>query len=561
MSLRIKIVGIGVAIVALSAGTLFFAYRVNAREQVVQQYAEKARSVVLTAESAREEMGQKWKAGIFTPEQLRTWAAAGERDKVLSAVPVATAWRAALGKAKEGGYTFKVPKFQPRNPQNEPDATEARVLRLFESGAAAEYFEVDTDKNALRYFRPVRLTEDCLLCHGDPKTAKTLWGRDDGRDPTGGPMENWKAGEVHGAFEVVQSLDEADARIATTVRKGAMVTLVIVLLAGAVFLFGIPALINHDIVKPIATMVQSLSDGSHEVTSAAGQVATAAQSLSQGATEQAASLEETSASMEEMASMTRKNAENSTTAAQLMADVDKRVGDSNIALSDMVASMNAIAESSQKVSKIIKTIDEIAFQTNILALNAAVEAARAGEAGMGFAVVADEVRNLAHRSAQAAKETAGLIEESIAKAQNGSSKVGQVTASISAITGVVGQVKGLVDEVSEASRQQAQGIDQVSQAIQQMERVTQTTAATAEESAAASEQLSAQAESSLDIVQRLAHLVNLRTEAARAPMPAPAPAKPLPSNVVRLPEPRKKAERMSAEVALPLEDTGTFAKF
>src|SRR5262249_25566739 len=202
-----------------------------------------------------------------------------------------------------------------------------------------------------------------------------------------------------------------------------------------------------------------------------------------------------------------RNAENSQNAAGLMGEVDARVKDSNQALGDMVASMDSIQESSRRVAKIIKTIDEIAFQTNILALNAAVEAARAGEAGMGFAVVADEVRNLAQRSAQAAKDTAELIEASIARTEGGSQRVGQVATSITAITESVGKVKALVDEVSAASRQQSQGIDQVSQAVAQMERVTQTTAATAEESAAASEELSAQASTTLSVVGRLEQLV------------------------------------------------------
>jgi methyl-accepting chemotaxis protein/methyl-accepting chemotaxis protein-1 (serine sensor receptor) len=181
--------------------------------------------------------------------------------------------------------------------------------------------------------------------------------------------------------------------------------------------------------------------------------------------------------------------------------------------------MTAIRESSNKVAKIIKVIDEIAFQTNILALNAAVEAARAGEAGMGFAVVAGEVRNLAQRSAQAAKDTASLLEESIARSLEGSGRVEQVAHSIASITENVARVKGMVEEVRQASGQQAQGIDQVTQAIAQMESVTQTTAATAEESAAASEELNAQAEQSMAVVRRLEMLVNGRiatAEAARA---------------------------------------------
>src|SRR6185503_3188034 len=201
-------------------------------------------------------------------------------------------------------------------------------------------------------------------------------------------------------------------------------------------------------------------------------------------------------------------------AAGLMSQVDQRVTESNHALSAMVTSMASIQDSSAKVAKIIKTIDEIAFQTNILALNAAVEAARAGEAGMGFAVVADEVRNLAQRSAQAAKDTAALIEESIVRSREGSDRVELVATSIGAITGSVTRVKGIVEEVREASRQQTQGIDQVAQAIAQMEKVTQTTAATAEESAAASEELNAQAESSIAVVRDIQALVGGATAPA-----------------------------------------------
>ena len=267
------------------------------------------------------------------------------------------------------------------------------------------------------------------------------------------------------------------------------------------------ALLSRSITRPLTHISSDLMAAAREVASAAGQGSTAAQSLSQGATEQAASLEETSASIEEMASMTRKNANNSREAAGLMASVDQKVRESNEALAGMITSMQDIQESSRHVAKIMKTIDEIAFQTNILALNAAVEAARAGEAGLGFAVVADEVRNLAQRSASAARDTASLIDASIARAHAGGEKVQEVAAAIGAITDSVTQVKGLVEDVKVASQQQSQGIDQVSQAVAQMEKVTQTTAATAEESAASGEELHAQAELSMQIVSRLEQMV------------------------------------------------------
>jgi methyl-accepting chemotaxis protein len=284
------------------------------------------------------------------------------------------------------------------------------------------------------------------------------------------------------------------------------------LVGGVLILLGVGAIGAYLVIMMTAVttgienVTEGLREGVHQVAAAAEQVATSSQGLSAGATEQAASLEETSASMEEMSSMTRKNAENSQTASTLMTEVEQRVAQSTEALAAMVGSMSAIQESSDKVAKIIKTIDEIAFQTNILALNAAVEAARAGEVGMGFAVVADEVRNLAQRSAQAARDTTALIEESIQSSTSGSARVRNVEAAIQSIVDSVTKVKGFVDEVSVSSRQQAQGIQQVSQAITQMEKVTQTTAATAEESAAASEELNAQAEMSRELVAELRRL-------------------------------------------------------
>jgi methyl-accepting chemotaxis protein/methyl-accepting chemotaxis protein-1 (serine sensor receptor) len=221
--------------------------------------------------------------------------------------------------------------------------------------------------------------------------------------------------------------------------------------------------------------------------------------------------------MEEMSSMTSRNAENAQNAARLMTEVDSRVTESNEAMGEMVRSIAAIQDSSQKVSKIIKAIDEIAFQTNILALNAAVEAARAGAAGMGFAVVADEVRNLAQRSAQAANDTAALIEEAMVSAQAGATTVAQTSTAISGITESVRTVKALVAEVNIASQQQAQGIQQVSHAIAQMEKVTQTTAATAEESAAASEELNAQAEAAVVAVRQLEAMMGSNAAAAMPP--------------------------------------------
>jgi methyl-accepting chemotaxis protein len=253
--------------------------------------------------------------------------------------------------------------------------------------------------------------------------------------------------------------------------------------------------------------VSELIQGADQMAGAASQVSSASQSLAQGSSEQASSLEETSATAEQISAMTQKNADSSNSIASVMRDTARMVEQANGRLGEMISSMSEISASGGKISKIIKVIDEIAFQTNILALNAAVEAARAGEAGMGFAVVADEVRSLSQRCAQAANETTALIEESVAKTKEGSGRLDQVAEVISSITEASSRVKALVDEVNQSSQQQSRGMHEIARAISQMEQVTQKTAATAEESAAAGEELTAQSETLRGVVERLNQLV------------------------------------------------------
>jgi methyl-accepting chemotaxis protein len=284
--------------------------------------------------------------------------------------------------------------------------------------------------------------------------------------------------------------------------------LIVVLAAGGAVAAAASFMSVRSAAGQLRQLAGEMLDGSRQVAAASSQVAAASHSLAQGNSEQAATLEETSSSATEINAVTRKNAENTKTMANLMTEAAQLIDTANRNLTEMVESMKEINGSSEKISKIIRVIDEIAFQTNILALNAAVEAARAGEAGMGFAVVADEVRNLAQRSAQAARDTALLIEESIAKSTAGSAKLGRVGESISRITSSAAQVKILADEVDVGSAEQARGMEHIATAVGQMEQVTQRSAANAQESAAASQELAAQAQSLHTIVSRLRGMID-----------------------------------------------------
>ena len=255
---------------------------------------------------------------------------------------------------------------------------------------------------------------------------------------------------------------------------------------------------------------EAMDAHAEQVAQSAAQVSSSSHALAQSASEQTASLEETSASSEEIDGMTRKTATNMALVASRMKETTDVVGAAGQALADMTGSMRGIGESSAKISKIIRVIDEIAFQTNILALNAAVEAARAGEAGMGFAVVADEVRNLAHRSADAARETAALIEESVSRAEDGNRKMKTVNDAVQSITEISAQVKKLLDEVNSGTQEQASGIRHIAEAILQMQKVTEANAAGAEQSAAAGGQLSTRSDQMKHAARELVVLVGGR---------------------------------------------------
>ncbi len=323
----------------------------------------------------------------------------------------------------------------------------------------------------------------------------------------------------------------AEARTKLTIQSFDQVRNAVLSLGTASVVFALLAAVlvtfnSSRVRKALNALAETLAEASHSLINSAATISASSETLATGSSEQAASIEETGASLEEMTSMTKRNAENAQQANELAKQTrsaaDKGVEDIQI----MSGAMQDIQKSSDDIAKIIKTIDEIAFQTNILALNAAVEAARAGEAGLGFAVVADEVRNLAQRSAQAAKETANMIESAIVNTARGVQISGTVSGTLSEIVDKARRLDELAAEVAGASREQSQGITQINSAVGQMDKVTQGNAAAAEEAASAAQELNSQAKNLNIAVSSLAAMVGRGGMSAEiTPTDSPKPAR------------------------------------
>ncbi len=321
--------------------------------------------------------------------------------------------------------------------------------------------------------------------------------------------------------ELIQVADENnDVESKATTKTFATTFQVLIVLAVICILIGFAGtyFITQSIARPMNSMSARIGESAGQVAAASHQLSASASQLSQGSAEQAAAIEETSSTLQEAASMMAQNDNNTKQAALFSVQAEESANKGSAEMKQMMDSIREIKKSSDQIAKIIKVIDDIAFQTNILALNAAIEAARAGEAGMGFAVVAEEVRNLAGRSAQAAKDTTAIIETNIELSNVGVTVAEKVHEALNEITAQSKKVSQLMDEIAAASQEQVQGIEQVSKTMGQVETVTQQNAANAEESASAAEELNAQAESMKQIVRELSELVNGSTAALKAEM-------------------------------------------
>ncbi len=315
-------------------------------------------------------------------------------------------------------------------------------------------------------------------------------------------------------WALVAEIDKSEAFVAADDIKKALLLVAII---GIIAIIAAAVLMARSITGPLNRVISGMQTGAEQVASASGQVSSASQQLAEGASTQASSLEETSASLEEMASTSKFSAQSTVQAKNRSVEVKSQAEHGQKAMVQLVEAMEKIKDSSDETAKIIKTIDEIAFQTNLLALNAAVEAARAGDAGKGFAVVAEEVRNLAQRSAEAAKGTAGLIESSQEHSIQGVNSTGEVSEILGDVVAGIIEVSDLVQEVSTGAEEQARSVSEINNAVSQLDSVTQSNAAGAEESASAAEEMSAQAGEMKSLVNDLVGIVNGNNEGGQPP--------------------------------------------
>ena len=507
MTVGKKIVFVSSASVLLSTAVALVVQGMTIRSQGTELTRNTMRAAVVAAESMRTSISSLRARNAFDDAAIMQEAKSAadfRQTRLYDTVPVVAAWKSIEQVARQEGFEFRLPKRHARNPRNEPNASEGAILDYLEKSGQPEYFKADRVANLIVYARPIRLTTDCLTCHGDPANSPTH----DGKDVLGFSMEGWREGEVHGAFVLTAHLDQVDHVASARAQSDAIQTTMLwmlptgLIIGLAFFWYG-----RKSIVKPLLMVVKSTRRSSLETADASRQIASASQSLAESATEQAASLEEISDSLSSVTEQTRSSADGAHQAKSLADQTNDAAVRGTEDMKRMDEAMSEIRTATQSVSRIIKTIDEVAFQTNILALNAAVEAARAGQAGSGFAAVADEVRSLAQRSAEAARETTTLVGNALERTTRGAAICSVVVARLKEIEDRGKPLNQAVGAIASAAGEQRANIERVTSSVAELSQATQGVAANAEQSAAAATQLNAQSEHLMDSIKALSVLV------------------------------------------------------
>ncbi len=511
MTLPTKILILGVALPALMIAGLLYMYSSEATDRAIEASVDKARSICLSAESAREQTEKQWNSGIFSPQVLREWGDTGEDDKVLSTVPVVTAWETAMAKSKEGGYQFRVPALNPRNPDNKPNKLQEKALKEIKSNNLNEYYVVNKETNAVHYFRPVKLAASCLSCHGDPLQSKELWGREDGTDVTGHKMENWEEGRMHGAFEVVQSLEAANASARTSI----MYALGIAGL-GLIVITAITMTMLKSVTKKmrgatagISKSISGLRRASQSLTEGANATADKSETMASAVSQMSENINSVSDAMNQISHSVREIAQRSTEASRT---ADDAVNEATTT-SDVI---QRLGESSSRINDVTKVINSLAEQTNLLALNATIEAARAGESGRGFAVVANEVKDLANQTSQATEGIADVIGGIRSDTDTAISSVKRIREIISEIHEGQHIVASAVNEQDAMTNEILRNIQELSDASKDVSEQISTVAESSQVTSDRVDRSSTLISEIAQVSQELPAMVGLKSEPAAA---------------------------------------------
>jgi methyl-accepting chemotaxis protein len=462
-------------------------------------------------------------------------------------VPVVSAWRAIEKSAAEEGYEFRVPKFQPRNPKNQPTQEEGEILNRFERENLTDYFMVDEAHNQVTYARPIRLTDDCLACHGSPETSPTK----NGKDMLGFQMEDWKTGQVHGAFVLKAKLDNVDKATAAGMTTTAMWTIPLAIAVG----FGFFWFATKKIIRPLGSLqtltesigsgdltvrldstsndeigrmgkslngalerlgstMREIASGTDSLVESSGEVTTVSRQMAGNADQTASQANDVSASSEQVSANVTVVA---SSAEELMASIREISKSANEAAriakeaSDVASQANQrigkLGESSIEIGNVIKVITSIAQQTNLLALNATIEAARAGEAGKGFAVVANEVKALAKQTAQATEEIGHKIGAIQTDTKDAVSAIGEITGIIHQVNDISNTIASAVEEQNVTTTEIGRNVQEAAKGSSGIAQSNAEIARAARETAEGTQRTEAAALSVTDMASRLRSLV------------------------------------------------------
>lgn len=529
-SVGFRILAATAAVLVVVAVLALVLYARDEFKQTVASEVHAARNLLLLTESVRENMDEKWRLGLFSAQTLRNFTGTEEERwaKIAATVPVIAAWESAKAKAEEGGFEFRTPRRGARNSDNEPDQLESEVLAyLRDNPSADEHFVIDRERDAVRYFRPVYLTNMCLDCHGNPARSEELWGRTDGTDITGFRMEGKRVGDMHGAFEIIRPLTES--RLETRNKILLLVVAVIVVGAGIIGLIGwlswrmvslpinsavgallvaqqsgdlgfrLPAQNNgemqrlaegfNEFIARIQCLVGEVAQSAEQLDIASREVSQVTNETHAGVSQQQAETDQVATAMNQMTATVEEVARNAAAAADAARNADGESSRGKAIVQQTMTSIEQLATDIERASQVISRLENdaeqigavvdvikgVAEQTNLLALNAAIEAARAGEQGRGFAVVADEVRSLASRTQSSTDE----IQQMIQRLQSAAKEA------VAAMLHGQSQAQASVNKAIEAGA----GLDSITDAVGTITDMNQQIASASEEQSAVAEEI------------------------------------------------------------------------